>query len=118
MVELAGGDYLFNDIAGASWIEITLERFLSSGKKADILFTYRTAGTGVTSKTALSHENSMLKNINPLTRGKVFAPFPCYSQSADRLDEIILEIAAILNPKRFPGYRKKFFTELPDTDLF
>jgi len=52
-----------------------------------------------------------------LTKGKVFAPLPCYSQSADRLDEIIFEIAAILHPKRFPGYNKKFFTELPGKDV-
>ncbi|MEA1867864.1 MAG: hypothetical protein U9N19_07180 [Thermodesulfobacteriota bacterium] len=41
---------------------------------------------------------------------------PNYSQSADRLDEIIEELAAILHPERFPGYCKKFFTELPETD--
>jgi len=58
----------------------------------------------------------VLKNIGPLTHGKVFSPLPCYACSADRLDEIIEEIAAILNPGRFPGYRMKFFTGLPDTD--
>ena len=41
---------------------------------------------------------------------------PNYSQSADRLDEIIEELAAILHPERFPGYCRKFFTELPETD--
>ncbi len=34
----------------------------------------------------------------------------------DKLDEIITEIAAILNPELFPGYKLKFFVELPETD--
>ncbi len=97
-------------------MEITLERFLSSGKKADILFTYKTPGAGATSKEALARTNPLLKDIGPLTRGRVYSPLPAYAQSADRLDEIIKEVAAILNPKRFPGYHLKFFKELPDKD--
>jgi len=58
----------------------------------------------------------VLKAIGPLKQGKVFSPLPCYAQSEDRLDEIILEIAAILNPELFPDYQKKFFIELPATD--
>lgn len=70
----------------------------------------------MTSREAMGRQNALLKNIRPLTDGKVFAPLPCYSQSADRLDEIIVEIAAILNPDHFPTYRKKFFKELPEKD--
>jgi len=70
----------------------------------------------MTSKQALGRQNALLKGIRPLTDGKVFAPLPCYSQSADRFDEIIIEIAALLNPGLFPGYRKKFFKELPEMD--
>ena len=58
--------------------------------------------------------NPILKNIGPLENGKVLAPLPHYAQSTDRLDEIILEMAAILHPELFPGYKKKFFLELPD----
>ncbi len=97
-------------------MEITLERFLSSGKKADILFTYRTPETGATSKEALARINPLLRDIGPLTRGRVYSPLPVYAQGMDRLDEIIEEMAAILNPERFPGYRLKFFKELPDKD--
>ncbi len=48
--------------------------------------------------------------------GKVYAPLPCYSQSGDKLDQIIEEIAAIINPKCFPGHHMKFFMKLPETD--
>ncbi len=94
-------------------MEISLERFLSSGKKADILFTYRTSLTGATSKSALAKINPILRGIKPLTKGKVFAPLPCYGQSGDKLDKIIEEIAAILHPRLFPNYHLKFFKELP-----
>lgn len=46
----------------------------------------------------------------------MFSPLPCYIQSMDKLDEIITEIAAILNPELFPGYKLSFFLELPETD--
>jgi len=39
-----------------------------------------------------------------------------YSQSADRLDEIIMEVAAMLHPELFRGFDYKFFKELPQTD--
>ena len=32
------------------------------------------------------------------------------------LDEILTDIAAILHPESYPGYKIKFFRELPDTD--
>ena len=97
-------------------MEITLERFLSSGEQADLLFTYRTPKTGATSKEALAEMNPILAHIRPLNEGRVFSPEPWYAQSAHRLDEILWEIAAILNPDQFPGYRKRFFVELPATD--
>jgi len=95
-------------------MEISLERFLSSGRQADILFTYRTSISGASSKEALAKINPLIKDIKPLTKGAVYSPLPNYSQSMDRLDEIIKEIAAILHPEKFPGYRLKFFTKLPD----
>jgi iron complex transport system substrate-binding protein len=58
--------------------------------------------------------NPVLKDIGPLKEGKVFAPLPHYSQSADRLDEIIEEVAAILHPELYKEYKKKFFVQLPD----
>jgi iron complex transport system substrate-binding protein len=44
------------------------------------------------------------------------APKPVYAQSADRLDELLTEIAAILHPEAYPGHELKFFVELPLKD--
>jgi iron complex transport system substrate-binding protein len=57
-----------------------------------------------------------LASIRPLKAGKVYAPLPHYSQSGDRLDEILTEIAAILHPEAYPDFQYQYFVELPDTD--
>jgi iron complex transport system substrate-binding protein len=116
LVGLAQSDYQFEDVFGTSCIEITVERFLYSGQDADIFFTYRTPRMGATSKEALARLNPLIKDIAPLKRGRVYAPLPHYSQSADRLDEILTEISAILHPEAYPNYRLRYFTELPATD--
>jgi iron complex transport system substrate-binding protein len=56
----------------------------------------------------------MLSNIKPMKDGKVFCPLPHYSQSADKLDEIIEEVAAILHPELFSEHENKYFMELPE----
>lgn len=116
LVGLAMGDYVFDDVFGASCIEISMERFLTGGEDAEILFTYRTPLTGATSKEALAKTNPSMSAIQPLHAGKVFAPLPHYSQSGHKLDEILLEIAAIVHPDLYPNYERKYFTELPEKD--
>ena len=116
LVGLAQSDYQFKDVFGTACIEITVERFLYSGQDADIFFTYRTGEMGATSKEALAKLNPLIRDIGPLKRGRVYAPLPHYSQSADRLDEILTEISAILHPEAYPNYRLRYFTELPNTE--
>jgi len=83
---------------------------------ADCLITYRSPEAGATSKAAIARINPLVGKIRPLNSGKVFSPLKHYSQSADRLDEIIMEVAAMLHPELFKGFDYKFFTELPQTD--
>ena len=117
LVALVNSDYLFKDIYGASCIEINLERFLYSGKDADIYFTYRTPQTGATSQEALRQLNPLISNIKPLgPGGRVYCPRPEAIQEQDRLDEIFLDIAAILHPDLFPDHEIEFFMKLPDHD--
>ena len=117
LVGLAMGDYVFDDVFGASCIEISMERFLTGGEDADILFTYRTPKTGATSKEALAKTNPAMSAIHPLHAGKVFAPLPHYSQSGDKLDEILLEIAALVHPDLYPDFEPKYFAELPEKEI-
>ncbi|MFZ5453864.1 MAG: ABC transporter substrate-binding protein [Thermodesulfobacteriota bacterium] len=112
LVEAAGGQYLFDDVRGASCLEITLERFLSSGLEAEIFFTYRSPAMGIDSKQKLMTENPRLADIKPFKTGLVYCPRPNFYESLERLDEIIGEIAAILQPQLYPGYELKFFQKL------
>lgn len=116
LVGLTQSDYLFEDIFGTSCIEISVERFLYSGKDAEIYFTYRTPEDGATSKAALARMNSLFADIRPLHEGRVYSPRPEFSQSGHRLDEILTEIAAILHPHLYPDFKLRYFIELPDTD--
>ena len=116
LLGFAQSKYLFNDVFGTSCIEISVERFLHSGEEADVYFTYRGRSSGVTSKEKLARTNPLVKNIRPITHGKVYLPLPHYSQSGDRLDEIFTELAAIVHPDVYPGYRLKYFEELPDKE--
>lgn len=115
-IRLAGADYLFDDLYGSACIEISMERFLASGKDADTLFTYRAANVGLTSKDAMVRTNPAVASIGPIREGKVLSPLRHYSQSADRLDEILEEVASILHPELFPSRPKQFFADLPETD--
>ena len=119
LVELARGDYLFKDVLGprACCLEISLERFLHSGKDADLYFTYQGRSAGVTSKAALARMNPLIRDIRPLTQGRVYAPTPCYKQSMDRLDDLLTEIAAILHPALYPDRQLRYFEELPDREI-
>ncbi len=112
-VRLAGADYLFDDVYGSACIEISMERFLAAGREADTLFTYRAANVGVTSKEAMVRTNPAVGQIGPIQEGLVLSPLPHYAQSADRLDEILEEVAHILHPDIFPPREKQFFADLP-----
>ncbi|MDR1395327.1 MAG: ABC transporter substrate-binding protein [Deltaproteobacteria bacterium] len=117
LIGLAQSDYLFDDVYGTSCIEVSVERFLYSGRDADLYFTYRSAGQGIYSKESLLRINPLLEGLKPLgPEGRALAPRPVYAQSADRLDELLTEIAAILHPEAYPGYELKYFTELPLKD--
>lgn len=115
-VRLAGANYLFDDVYGSACIEISLERFLASGRDADTFFTYRAANVGITSKDAMVRTNPAVAQIKPIRNGKVLSPLPHYAQSADRLDEVLEEVACILHPEIFPPREKQFFADLPAAD--
>jgi iron complex transport system substrate-binding protein len=117
LIGLAQSDYLFDDVYGTSCIEVSIERFLYSGNDADLYFTYRSVGNGIYSKESLLRVNPLLAGLRPLSaEGRAMAPKPLYAQSADRLDELLTEIAAILHPEAYPGHELQFFVELPLKD--
>lgn len=112
LVGLSGGQYELDDVQGASCLEITLERFFLAGKKADIMFTYRSPKTGINTKRQLAIENPMMAAIKPMVSGQMYTPKEVYYESYHRLDEVMLEIASILQPAVFGPPRYEFFQRL------
>jgi iron complex transport system substrate-binding protein len=66
------------------------------------------------SKEAMVRTNPTLGAIKPIKQGKVYFPLPEYNQSSHRMDEVIEEIAAILQPAFFPERKITLFLELPE----
>lgn len=114
IVQAAGGNYLFNDVAGDTCLEIALERFYSSGCEADMMITYRTPRQGMATKARMKATNITIAGIKPLSLGKVFYPLQHYSQSADKLDEILVDLAAMIHPELYPGFELRYFVEMPE----
>jgi len=113
LIALANGDYLFDDVPGDSTIEVSLEPFVQGGREADILFIYPTAFLAGISKEEMIRHHFYLREFKSLSaEGRVLAAKPLFYQSAGRLDEIVLEIAAILHPAVYPDYQLKFFDEI------
>jgi len=114
IVEAAGGDYLFMDVAGDTCLEIALERFYASGNQADVMITYRGPALGMATKAQMAKANKSIAGIRPLTAGRVYCPLDHYRQSSHRLDEVLIDLAAIIHPELYPGHKLKFFMEMPE----
>ncbi len=112
LVRLSGGEYEFDDVQGRSCLEITIERFFMAGRRADVMFTYRSPKTGINTKRQLAIENPIMKKIKPMVSGNIYSPREIYYESYHRLDEIMLEVASILQPKIFGEPQYKFFLKL------
>lgn len=77
------------------------------------MITYRTPRQGMATKAKMKVTNRTIAGIKPLNHGKVFYPLNHYRQSADKLDEILLDLAAIIHPELYPGHQLRYFAEMP-----
>ncbi len=112
LIKLSGGNYELDDVQGASCLEITLERFFLAGKKADIMFTYRSPRLGINTKKQLAIDNPLMATIRPMTNGQIYTPKPVFYESYHRLDDVMLEVASILQPSVYGPPRYEFFQKL------
>ncbi len=97
-------------------MRVTLEKFFSRAKDADILITYRGPESGITSKARLRQSSRLLQtvDIRPMNQGRIYFTGHRLYQSADTAG-IVAELAAIFHPELFPKKEKpEYFFELPD----
>lgn len=97
-------------------MEITLEKFFSRTKEADILITYRGPESGITSKEKMRRSSRLLQTIDikPMREGRIFFTGRRLYQTADTAG-IMEELTSILYPGIFPDHKEqKYFFELPE----
>ncbi len=112
-VRKAGAEYLFNDVQGASCMQITVEKFFSRAKYADILITYRGPEEGITSKKEFKESSELLKTIEirPMKEGRIYFTGWRLWEEADTAG-IIYELASIFHPDLFPLKKHSYFFEI------
>lgn len=97
-------------------MEITLEKFFSRTKDADILITYRGPETGITSRQRLRESTRLLQiiDIKPMNQGAIYFTGNNLYQSEDTAG-IVEELAVMFHPELFPVNKKQqYFFKLPD----
>ncbi|MEW9094780.1 MAG: ABC transporter substrate-binding protein [Clostridiaceae bacterium] len=111
MYDIAGGDYTFKDFesnkSGAS--SITFEEFYAKSTNADI---YVFEGMGKTRPETIKDfvsQAPIIENMKSIKNGELWSSQPWWSQSVDKLDEIIEDLAAIFYPEEFKGHKVRHY---------
>lgn len=107
MIELAGGTYVFTDLAsagsGASTITLEMEKFYTEAKNADIIIYNGTIGGEVGSLSELLEKSSLLRDFTAVKNGMVWATGKNLFQETTQLGLMIRDISLILNGKEAEG---------------
>jgi len=111
----AGGSYaLEKELAGrqGGYLSCDLEMFYKRGLEADLFIISSTKGGGVRRVSDLVSLNPMLKDLKSVKSGNVWCYRPTFWQAVDRPDEVLKDIAAMINPAGYPGYKPVYFEKL------
>jgi len=111
-VAMMGGRYLFDDLAGSGASSISLEELYARGKTADV-FIYASTPPYINSIKEVVTNGPVLADLPLVKHGKVYCMQPWFYQVADKPDEILQDLAAMMHPDLFPGYQLKDFMLLP-----
>lgn len=114
MIDLAGGNYIFNNIGKneGAYSKISVEEFYQKAKTADVLIYDNTSDLSVKSLNNLVTNNSILKDISPITNGKVWGVNKTYWQDTDKMDTIIKDMSAAFYPKKYSDYKPTYYYKL------
>jgi iron complex transport system substrate-binding protein len=112
MIDMAGGEYVFDDLPGSDTVNISLEELYARGKMANV-FIYASTPPYINSIKEIVDNNPVLADLPTIVSGEVYCMQPWYFQISDKPDEIVEDLAYIFHPSRFPGYTLKHFMLLP-----
>lgn len=111
-IDMAGGNYVFKDLKGTGSNTISLEELYARGKDADI-FIYSSTPPYINSVKEIVGNGAALADLQVVKDGEVYAYQPWFFQIADKVDEIVLDLAYLFHPDLFPGHQVKHFMLLP-----
>lgn len=113
MYDIVGADYVFKDVgankSGAA--SLTFEDFYAKSAKANI-YIYDPSSTTPKNITDFVKKVPILENMKCIKDGQLWAAQPWWSQSIDKLDEIIEDLAAICHPEEFKDHEIKYYYKL------
>lgn len=109
VIEMAGGNYIFNDIHGIGSAQISLEELISRADNAEVMIY---SSHLVNNTNDIMAAAPLLSEIKQIQSCNVYAFQPWYWQKLDRVDDTLADVAAIIHPEQFPNYQLKQFKEL------
>ncbi|MDO9332931.1 MAG: ABC transporter substrate-binding protein [Dehalococcoidales bacterium] len=112
MIDMAGGEYIFKDLAGSGASSISLEELYARGKNCNV-FIYASTPPYINSIKEIVDNGPVLADLPIVKSGTIYCFQPWFYQISDKPDEIVQDLAYIFHPSRFPGYKLKHFMLLP-----
>lgn len=113
MIKMDRGDYVFKDLPGTGSAIVDISDVLVKGQNASVLITPNYYVKNVTS---LLQSEPRLSQIKAVQIGNVYNITPDYWQLGYlHTDVVVKDVAAILHPDLFPGYKPRFFVKLPSS---
>jgi len=115
MISMAGGEYVVKELKKINNAPISWERFYLWGKEADIFISaVPLPQYGISSIKKLVALHPMLRDFKSIKKQNVWYLHSLYWESADKIDGIIEDLAAVFYPVLFPNHKFKYFFKLSD----
>ncbi|NLG86769.1 MAG: ABC transporter substrate-binding protein [Firmicutes bacterium] len=100
MIELAGGNYVFNNLgdpnSATSTVTLEMEKFYATAKEADFIIYNSTIGGEISSLEELISKNSLLKDFKAVQNGNVWCTDKNLFQETTQLGLMISDIHQML----------------------
>ncbi|MBE6066061.1 ABC transporter substrate-binding protein [Clostridium cochlearium] len=110
MYDLVGGNYVFKDLESnkSGAFSMTFEDFYAKSINADV-YIYDPSSTTPKSITGFIKQVPIIENMKAIKNEQLWAAQPWWSQSVDKLDEIMEDLAAIFYPEEFKEHKVKHY---------
>lgn len=101
LIELAGGEYIFDSLAGEDEnalgsMKLQMEEFYAVGKEADVLIYNSTIQGEIEDLSALLEKNSLLADFKAVKDGKVYCATQDFFQKPTQMGDFLKDINKVL----------------------